>query len=356
MRARGANVTDIVVLVVAADDGVMPQTVEAINHARAAEVTIIVAVNKIDKPNARIDVVMQQLARHNLIPEKWHGDTVCIDVSAVTKQGINELLEYILLVSEMLELKANPKRQACGTVLEAKMMEGKGVVASLLVQNGTLKRGESILCGNHYGRVKDIADHLGRRVRQAGPSTPIEIFGLSGIPEAGDKFYALTDHSRAKDIAETRQKNMREKSLGSGQRKRTAEEIMRQIQEGETKELRVILKTDVQGSLEAISAKLQQLSHEEIKIKLLHAAAGGINERDIQLADASSALVIGFNVSANKATRDISEEKGIEIRRYNVIYQLLDDVKQIMNGMLDPKMSEEVPGMPPFAKSFAFLK
>ena len=350
MRARGANVTDIVVLVVAADDGVMPQTIEAINHARAAEVAIIVAINKIDKANARPEVVMQQLARHNLIPEKWHGDTVCVEVSATTGQGINELIEYILLVAEMLELKANPKRKAYGTVLEAKMTEGKGAVATLLVQNGTLKRGESILCGNHYGRIKDIADHLGRRSRQASPSTPVEIFGLSGIPEAGDKFYALADHSRAKNIAETRQKNLREKALDTGQRRRTAEEIIRKIQEGETKELRIILKADVQGTLEAISAKLQELSHQEIKLKLIHAAAGGINERDIQLADASNALVMGFNVTANKATRDIAEEKGIEIRRYSVIYQLLDEVKQIMNGMLAPKMSEEVTGMPLFVK------
>jgi translation initiation factor IF-2 len=344
MRARGAKVTDIVVLVVAADDGVMPQTVEAINHAKAAEVPIIVAINKIDKPTARLDVVMQQLAKHGLLVEEWQGDTISVKVSAITGQGIKELLDYILLVAEMQEVKANPKRKAYGTVLEAKMMEGRGVVATLLVENGTLKTGDIILCGNHYGRVRDIFDHLGHNLKEAGPSTPLEISGISGLPEAGDKFYVLDSIGQARSIAEERQKKLREKSLSASPRKVTAEEIIRQIQEGEIKELRIILKTDVQGSLEAISAKLHEVKNEEIKLRLLHAAVGGVNERDVQLADASHALIMGFDVAANKAARDMAEEKNIEIRRYNVIYQLLEDVKKIMGGMLAPRITEEITG------------
>ncbi len=349
MRARGANITDIVVLVVAGDDGVMPQTIEAINHAKAAEVPIIVAINKMDKPNARPDVVRQQLSKHGLICEQWHGDVICVEVSATTKKGINTLLDYILLVAEMQELKANPKRKASGTVLDARIVEGKGEVASLLIQNGTLRQGDTILCGKHYGRVREITmrdtnSSEYKKVKQAGPSMPVEICGLSGLPEAGDKFSVLDSLSVARNMAETRQKNIREQSLASTTRKFTLEEILKELQEGTSKELRIILKTDVQGSLEALSAKLQEIKHEEIKVKLLHAAVGGINERDIQLADASRALILGFNVSANKAARDMADEKKIEIRKYNVIYHVLEDIKKIMSGMLAPKISEEVTG------------
>ncbi|BBM87547.1 translation initiation factor IF-2 [Candidatus Uabimicrobium amorphum] len=344
MRARGANVTDIVVLVVAADDGVMPQTVEAINHAKAAEVPIIVALNKIDKEGSKPEATIQQLTKYNLIPDEWGGDTVFVKVSAITGAGIDELLEYIALVAEMQSLEANPKRKASGTVLEGKVKDGKGSVATLLVQNGTLKRGDFILCGGAYGRVRDIIDHTGRTIKQAGPSTPIEISGISDLPEAGDKFYVVKNLSQAKSIAEERKKNLHEKNLEQGSRKLSIHELMKQIQQGETKELNIILKADVQGSLEALTHKLSEISHDEVKVKVLHAAAGGINETDIQLAEVSQALVIGFNVTPSKAARDMSEDKGVEIRRYSVIYHLLDSIRDIMTGMLDPDVQEKITG------------
>ena len=344
MRARGANATDIVVLVVAADDGVMPQTVEAINHAKAAEVPIIVAINKVDKANARPEVVMQQLTKFGLISEKWHGDTIFVEVSAITGQGIPELLEYISLVAEMQELKANPKKRASGIVLESRLKEGKGIVATLLVQNGTLRRGDTVICGLGYGRVRDITDHNGKKIHEANPSTPVEICGLSELPIAGDNFLVIESLSLARTITENRKKKAKEKTLSAGTRKLSLAEIMKQIQQGEIQELRIVLKTDVHGSLEAISQKLQELSSEEVKIKLLHAAVGGINERDIQLAHASNAIVLGFSVVANKMARDIAEEKKIEIKYYNVIYQLLEDIRKIMTGMLIPEMKEEVTG------------
>jgi len=343
MRARGANVTDIVVLVVAADDGVMPQTIEAINHAKAAEVPIIVAINKIDRHNARVDNVYQELSQQGLIPEKWSGSTICVEVSAHTGQGIKELLEYILLVAEMQELKANPKRDAYGTVLEARVVEGRGDVATLLVQNGTLKQSDTILCGVCYGRIRDISNHLGQKIKQAEPSTPVEVCGLSGLPDAGDKFYVMQSLSSARNIAEARKQELREKSLNT-QRRPSIEEIMSQIQRGETKELRIVLKADVQGSLEAISAKIQTLTHEEISVKLLHAGVGAVTEGDIQLADASQALIIAFNVTEGKIARDMAEEKGVDIRKYNIIYQLLEDLHKIMTGMLAPAKTEEITG------------
>lgn len=344
MRARGANVTDIVVLVVAADDGVMPQTVEAINHAKAAEVPIIVALNKVDKEGSKPEATIQQLTKYNLIPDEWGGDTVFVKVSAITGDGIDELLEYIALVAEMQSLEANPKRTASGTVLEGKVKDGKGSVATLLVQNGTLKRGDFILCGGAYGRVRDIIDHKGKTIKQAGPSTPIEISGLSDLPEAGDKFYVVKNLSQAKSIAEERKKNLHEKNLQQGSRKLSIHELMKQIQQGETKELNIILKADVQGSLEALIHKLAEISHDEVKVKVLHAAAGGINETDIQLAEVSQALVIGFNVTPSKAARDMAEDKGVEIRRYSVIYHLLDSIRDIMTGMLDPDIQEKITG------------
>lgn len=344
MRARGANLTDIVVLVVAADDGVMPQTVEAINHAKAAGVPIIVAMNKIDKEGAKPEATMQQLTKYNLIPDEWGGDTVFVKVSAISGEGIDELLEYLVLVAEMQVLQANPKRKASGTVLEGKVKDGKGSVATLLVQNGTLKRGDFVLCGGAYGRVRDIIDHKGKIIKQAGPSTPIEISGLSDLPEAGDKFYVVNNLSQAKSIAEDRKKDTHDKHLERGSKKLSIHELMKQIQEGEAKELNIILKADVQGSLEALTHKLAEISHEEVKVRILHAAAGGINETDIQLADVSQALVIGFNVIPSKAARDLADEKGVDVHRYSIIYHLLDSIKDIMTGMLDPEIQEKITG------------
>jgi translation initiation factor IF-2 len=344
MRSRGAHITDIVVLVVAADDGVMPQTVEAISHAKAANVPIVVALNKIDKPTARPEFVLQQLTKQGLIAEKWHGDTGILEVSALTGQGVPELLEYLGLMAEVLELKANPKRKALGVVLESRIVEGKGIVANLLIRNGTLNRGDNILCGTSYGRVRDITDHTGKSLSQAGPSTPVEISGLSELPEAGDRFYILEDISLARNIAEDRKKKLREKSLAKGVRKLTIEDILKQIKKGEIQELRIILKTDVHGSLEAITPKLEAMSTEKVKIKLLHAAVGGINERDIQLSDASQAIVLGFSVTANKMARDMAEEKKVQIRYYNIIYQLFEDVQSIIQGMLIPESREEIIG------------
>ena len=343
MRARGANVTDIVVLVVAADDGVMPQTIEAINHAKAAKVPIIVAINKIDRPNARIENVYNGLARQELLPDKWGGDTLCVEVSAMTGQGIPELMEDILLVAEMQELKANPKRPAYGTVLEARVVEGRGDVATLLVQNGTLKQGDTILCGENYGRVRELNNYLGKKLKEAGPATPVEVCGLSGLPSAGDKFFVLRSLSQARGIAESRKQRSRETTLNT-QRRPSIEDIMSQIQKGQTKELRIVLKTDVQGTLEAIAAKIATLSHEEITVKLLHAGVGAVTEGDVQLANASQAIIVAFDVTEGKIARDMAEEKGVEIRKYNIIYTLLEDLHSIMTGMLDPTKTEEVIG------------
>jgi translation initiation factor IF-2 len=343
MRARGANVTDIVVLVVAADDGVMPQTIEAINHAKAAKVPIIVAINKIDRPNARIENVYNGLARQELLPDKWGGDTLCVEVSAMTGQGIPELMEDILLVAEMQELKANPKRAAYGTVLEARVVEGRGDVATLLVQNGTLKQGDTILCGENYGRVRELNNYLGKKLKEAGPATPVEVCGLSGLPSAGDKFFVLRSLSQARGIAESRKQRTRETTLNT-QRRPSIEDIMSQIQKGQTKELRIVLKTDVQGTLEAIAAKIATLSHEEITVKLLHAGVGAVTEGDVQLANASQAIIVAFDVTEGKIARDMAEEKGVEIRKYNIIYTLLEDLHNIMTGMLDPTKTEEVIG------------
>ncbi len=344
MRARGANVTDIAVLVVAADDGVMPQTIEAINHAKAAEVPIIVALNKIDKPGANPEVAEQQLSRHGLVPEKWQGDTPFVEVSAITGQGVNELLEYISLVAEMQELRANPTKKALGTLLEASVQEGKGTVATILVQDGTLKRGDNILCGNSSGKVRDIINDKGKKLKEAGPSTPVSISGLSDLPSAGDKFYVVDNLSQAKSIAEDRQKTSRESTLHNGVRRPSFEQLMQNLQEGTAKQLCLIVKADGQGSVEAISQKIEQYSHEEVELRVLHAAVGGINERDVQLAIASKALILAFNVVASKPARDLADDKGVEIKRYSVIYHLFEELKDIMSGMLPPERREKTIG------------
>jgi translation initiation factor IF-2 len=343
MRARGANVTDMVVLVVAADDGVMPQTEEAINHARAAEVPILVALNKIDRPDADSMRVKQQLSNHGLVPEDWGGDTIMIETSAVTGQGIKELLEYLTLQAEMLELKANPALKARGTVIEAQLTEGRGVVANLLIQDGTLHRGDVIVCGRGEGKARAIRNDRDELLDEAGPSTPIAVTGLSEVPEAGDKFYVLDDASRAKALAETRQRRAREKALAERQHV-TLENLFDRMKSGQTEEVRLILKADVKGSVEAIREKLESLGTEEVKVKLLHVAVGGVNESDVILADASDAIILGFQVVPEERARNLASEKGIEIRQYQVIYELIGDVREAMEKRLAPDRRESILG------------
>jgi len=342
MRARGAQVTDIVVLVVAADDGVMPQTVEAINHAKAAGVPIIVAVNKIDKPNANPDRVKQELAKYGLIPEEWGGETIFVEISAKQGTNVDELLEMILLQAEMLELKANPRKPAVGTVLEARLDNKRGPVATLLVREGTLSRGDALVAGLHWGKVRAMFDHQGKPVKEAGPAVPVEVLGLAGVPLAGEPFMVVESEKRARQISEERQEKAREVQL---ERPRVSlEELMRQLAEGETREFRILLKADVQGSLEALKESVKKLSTEEVKVNIVHAGVGAVTESDVMLAAASKAVIIGFNVRPDAQARKASEREGVEIRLYRVIYDLLDDVKRAMEGMLEPEYEEVVLG------------
>ncbi|GIW45721.1 MAG: translation initiation factor IF-2 [Candidatus Binatia bacterium] len=339
MRARGAKVTDIVVLVVAADDGVMPQTVEAINHARAAGVPIIVAVNKIDKPEANVERVTRELAQYGLVPEEWGGDTIFVPVSAKTKAGLPALLEMILLQADVLELKANPQKRARGTIVEAKLDRGRGPVATVLIQEGTLHEGEPFVCGPYFGRVRALINDRGQRVKEAGPSTPVEILGFDGVPEAGSVFTVAPDEATARSIAERRQQKLREESLAKSSRV-TLEDLHRRIQAGDFKELRVVLKADVQGSVEALSNALNQLSTDEVKLKILHASVGGIKESDVDLAAASNAIVIGFNVRPEAKATEEARRQGVEIRLYDVIYEVVDDVRAALQGLLAPSVRE----------------
>ncbi len=355
MRARGANVTDIVVLVVAADDGVMQQTVEAINHARAANVPIIVAINKIDKPDANSERVKRELAEYDLIPEEWGGDTVMVEVSAKKKIGIDDLLEMILLQAELMELKANPNKPARGRVIEAKLEKGRGPVATVLIQTGTLRVGDSYVCGLHYGRVRSLFDDKGDRVREVGPSMPVEVIGLSGVPQAGDDFVVVADEKQARLVAEHRQRKQREKELSKAT-KITLEKLYEQIKEGELKELNIVLKTDVQGSLEALSDAIGRLKHPEIKINIIHAATGSINETDIMLASASNAIVIGFNVRPDAKVEDLAKKEHVDIRFYNVIYQVINDIKDAMAGLLEPEYREKVLGRAEVRQTFHISK
>jgi translation initiation factor IF-2 len=343
MRARGAKVTDIVILVVAADDGVMQQTIEAINHSKAAQVPIIVAINKIDKPNANLDRVKRELAEHGLIPGEWGGDTTMVEVSAKKKIGIEELLEMVLLQAEIMELKANPDKSARGRVIEAKLDRGRGPVASILIQEGTLKTGDAYVCGTHYGRVRNMFNDRGQRLEEAGPATPVEVLGLSGVPNAGDDFVALADERQAKVVAEHRLLKQRERDL-TRTGKITLEKLYEQIQEGEVKDLNVILKTDVQGSMEAITDSLVKLSTSEVKVNLIHSGTGAITETDIMLASASNAIVIGFNVRADSKVQELAEQEHVDIRYYDVIYQILNDIKDAMVGMLEPTYKENAIG------------
>ena len=344
MRARGAQATDIVILVVAADDGVMPQTKEAIEHARAANVPMVVAINKIDKPEADPDRVKTELAALEVVPEEWGGDTQFVPVSAKTGQGIDELLEAILLQSELLELKAPTKGSARGVVLESRLDRGRGPVADILVQAGTLKRGDAVLCGEQYGRIRAMFDENGRQIKEAGPSTPVEILGLSGVPNAGDDLIAVKDEKIAKQIADLRAEKSRSKKLAAQQAAKL-DEVFSRMEEGEVVDLNIIIKADVQGSLEALRDSLTKLSTDKVRVSVISGGVGGINEGDVNLATASNAIIVGFNVRADAGARKLAEEKGVELRYYSVIYDVIDDVKKSIKGMLAPEMKERIVGI-----------
>ncbi|EZP78080.1 translation initiation factor IF-2 [Parageobacillus genomosp. 1] len=355
MRARGAQVTDIVVLVVAADDGVMPQTVEAINHAKAANVPIIVAINKMDKPDANPDRVMQELMEYNLVPEEWGGDTIFCKLSAKTGEGIDNLLEMILLVSEMEELKANPNRRATGTVIEAKLDKGRGPVATLLIQAGTLHVGDPIVVGCTYGRVRAMVNDTGRRVKEAGPSTPVEITGLHEVPQAGDRFMVFEDEKKARQIGEARaQKQLMEQR--SVKTRVSLDDLFEQIKQGEMKELNIIVKADVQGSVEALVSALQKIDVEGVRVKIIHAAVGAITESDILLATTSNAIVIGFNVRPDTNAKRAAETEKVDIRLHRIIYKVIEEIEAAMKGMLDPEYEEKVIGQAEVRQTFKVSK
>jgi translation initiation factor IF-2 len=343
MRARGAQITDIVILVVAADDGIMPQTVEAINHCKAANVPIVVAINKIDRPGANIDKVKQELTEFGLVAEDWGGDTVCVPVSAHTKEGIDELLEMVVLTSEIQELTANANRHAKGTVIEAKLDKGRGAVASLLIQNGTLHVGNAIIVGSTYGRIRAMFDDKGKKIKSAGPSIPVEILGLSEVPAAGDRFHVVKDEKTARDMAEKRQVKLRSEYLQSTH-KVSLEDLYNQIKEGKIKELGIIVKADVQGSLEAIKQSVEKLSNDSVKVRVIHAAVGTITETDITLASASNAIIIGFNVRPDSNAISLADKENVDIKTYRIIYNAIDDIKAAMEGMLEPVYKEVILG------------
>ena len=344
MRMRGANSTDIAILVVAADDGVMPQTVEAINHAKAAGVEIIVAINKIDKPSANIDKVKQELSEYELIPEDWGGSTIFCPVSAHTKEGIDNLLEMILLTAEVLELKANPKRKARGLVIEAQLDKGRGAVATVLVQKGTLHVGDPIACGSCYGKVRAMVDDKGRRVKEATPSTPVEILGLNNVPAAGETFVCCDSDKEAKAFADTYIAEEKNKLLEDTKARMSLDDLFSQIQSGNMKELNIIVKADVQGSVEAVKNSLVKLSNEEVVVKVIHGGVGAINESDVILASASNAIIIGFNVRPDPVAKLTADREGVDVRLYKVIYNAIEDVEAAMKGMLDPIFEEKVIG------------
>ena len=345
MRARGAQVTDIAVLVVAADDGIMPQTIEAINHAKAADVSIIVAINKIDKEGADIDRVKTQLTEYNIVPEEWGGDVPCIPVSAKKRQGIEDLLEMILLVADMKELKANPDRAAKGTVIEANLDKGRGPVATVLVQNGTLNVGDIVVAGTTVGRVRAMTDYKGKRVQTAGPSYPVEITGLDDVPTGGDTFNAVTDERLARELVEQRKSKAKEELFNSMRPKAvTLENLFDQMQQGEMKELQIIVKADVQGSVEAVTQSLLKLSNDEVRINVIHGAVGAINESDVMLASASGAIIVGFNVRPDSVAEENAKRDGVDLRCYRIIYDCLEEIESAMKGMLAPKTREVVYG------------
>ena len=343
MRARGAQVTDIVVLIVAADDGVMPQTIEAISHAKAAKVPIVVAINKIDVPGARADYVKQQLAEQELLSEDWGGQTICVETSAIDGTGIDFLLEMLLLEAALLELKANPNKPARGVVIEAQVDKGRGAIATVLVQSGTLRVGDVFVSGRYSGKVRAMMDNFGKRMKETGPSSPVEVLGFTGVPEAGDRFYVVESDKDARAISESRQDQYRNEKLGANSHV-SLDNLFQQIQEGEIKELNVVLKGDVQGSVQAVASSLLELSTDEVKINIIHQAVGGITETDILLASASDAIVVGFNVHPTTEAVQAKETEGIDVRTYNIIYNLISYIRSAMEGLLDPEVREVVIG------------
>ncbi len=355
MRARGANVTDLVVLVVAADDGVMPQTEEAINHARAAKVPIVVAINKVDKPEANVLKVKQQLASLELNPEDWGGKVQMVETSVVTKQGLDALFDGLLLEAEILELKAVAKKPARGIVLEAHVHEGRGIIANLLVREGTLKHGDIVLCGQTYGRVRAIYNDHGKEIKEAGPSTPVAISGLSTCPEAGDKFYSIKDIQKAREIASKRERKIREVTL-SGRQHVTLDNLYKKIEEGQVKEIKVILKADFKGSVEVLKKSLEKISTNEVRTRVLHSGVGGITETDILLADASDAIVIGFHVVPEDKAKTLAESCGVDVRLYKIIYDAINDIKAALEGMLEPDKIEQSIGSVEVRKVFKVSK
>jgi translation initiation factor IF-2 len=351
MRARGAQATDIVVLVVAADDGVMPQTVEAITHARAANVPIVVAINKIDLPNANPDRIKQQLSDHGLIPEQWGGETIYVEVSAKRKQNIDELLEMLLLQAEILELRASPSRRGQGVVIEAELDKSRGPVATVLVQKGTVRVGDAFVVGMHYGRIRALLNDRGEKITEVGPATPAEVIGLSGVPLAGDLFQVVADEKKARQIAIVRQQRQREEHIQRTSRV-TLEDLYRQIKEGEVKELNVLIKADVQGSAQAVRDTLEKLGTSEVRLRVIQGAVGGITESDVMLASASNAIIIGFNVRPTPKARELTEREGVDVRLYTIIYDLIADVRAALEGLLEPEVAEHIMGRAEVRETF----
>ncbi len=351
MRARGAQVTDIAILVVAADDGIMPQTIEAINHAKAAQVGIVVAINKIDKEGANPDRIKQELTEHGLVPEDWGGDTICVEISAKNRTNIEELLEMVLLVADMKELKANPNRRAKGTVIEAKLDKGRGPVASILVQNGTLKAGDTVVVGTSFGHIRAMFDDKGKAVKKAGPSVPVEILGLDSVPEGGEVFYAVEDERMAKQVIDARKQKIKEERLTQSNVV-TLDDFFNKVQEGQIKDLNIVIKADVQGSVEAVKQSLEKLSNDEVRVNVIHAGVGAVRESDVMLAYASNAIIVGFNVRPDAGATASAEDKGVDIRLYRVIYTAIEELEAAMKGMLDPTYKEEVTGHAEIRQTF----
>ena len=351
MRARGAQVTDIAIIVVAADDGIMPQTIEAINHAKAANVGIVVAINKIDREGANPDRIKQELTEHGLVPEDWGGDTICVEISAKMRLNIEELLEMVLLVADMRELKANPNRRAKGTVIEAKLDKGRGPVASFLVQNGTLKAGDTVVVGTSFGHIRAMFDDKGKAVKKAGPSVPVEILGLDSVPEGGEVFYAVDDERMAKQVIEARKQKIKEERLVSSNVV-TLDDFFNKVQEGQIKDLNIVIKADVQGSVEAVKQSLERLSNDEVRVNVIHSGVGAVRESDVMLAYASNAIIVGFNVRPDAGATASAEDKGVDIRLYRVIYTAIEEIEAAMKGMLDPTYKEEVTGHAEIRQTF----
>jgi translation initiation factor IF-2 len=356
MRSRGAHVTDIVILVVAADDGIMPQTIEAIDHARAAQVPIIVAINKIDKPNINIDKVKTQLQEAELTPEDWGGQTIAVSVSAKTGEGIDSLLEMILLQAEILELKADPSRFASGNVIEAKLTKGSGVMATVLVEDGTLRVQDIIITGLHYARIKAMINDRGARIEEAGPSTSVEVLGLSGVPEAGDAFYAVDDERKARAIIEKRRHQKREKDLLPKSKVITLEDLSREIKKGEIKTLNLIIKADVQGSLEALCASLDKIQSSEVELNIVHKGVGNINESDVMLAVVTESIIIGFGIGKEQKASEIAKDKSVEVKLYSVIYEAISDIRAAMEGLLEPHVKRTLVGRAEVRQVFKVTK